>query len=170
MDSQGCARFISESYQPCVTPNDIKGFCQPMKSCTSIFKLLDGTITPEIRDFIVRSQCVIGNQPWVCCPQLPPPQTSSSSAGKLPKAPECGIDSPDRIHGGEVTKIDEFPWLVQLLYNKRECINAPRNSSHDNNSMFLELKKGVHCGGSLINQRYVLTAAHCVNITNEDAV
>ncbi|KFB44072.1 serine protease 14 [Anopheles sinensis] len=56
----------------------------------------------------------------------------------------CGSFVGDRIFGGQKTGIDEFPWAVLIEYQK------PRN------------QYGYHCGGSLINERYVLTAAHCV--------
>lgn len=81
-------------------------------------------MTPQLRQFLQRSQCVAG-QPWVCCPdQAPasatPIRTPSPSKGKLPRAPDCGIESTDKIYGGENTKIDEYPWLVQIQYTKRE--------------------------------------------------
>ncbi|KAL0881591.1 hypothetical protein ABMA27_001420 [Loxostege sticticalis] len=44
-----------------------------------------------------------------------------------------------RIVGGEEAGINEFPWMARLTYFKR-----------------------FYCGGMLINDRYVLTAAHCV--------
>ncbi|CAL4075330.1 unnamed protein product [Meganyctiphanes norvegica] len=44
-----------------------------------------------------------------------------------------------RIVGGENTKLNEWPWQVALAYNK----------------IFL-------CGGSLISDRHILTAAHCI--------
>jgi len=44
-----------------------------------------------------------------------------------------------RIVGGEPTDMNEFPWMVRLSYFNR-----------------------FYCGGMLINDRYVLTAAHCV--------
>ena len=47
----------------------------------------------------------------------------------------------DRIVGGEKAEKNEFPWLVALVM------------------------KGTRipfCGGSLINSRYILTAAHCM--------
>ncbi|KAI5646906.1 trypsin domain-containing protein [Phthorimaea operculella] len=44
-----------------------------------------------------------------------------------------------RIVGGVEAGIDEFPWMARLTYFKR-----------------------FYCGGMLINDRYVLTAAHCV--------
>lgn len=50
----------------------------------------------------------------------------------------------NRIFNGEKTSLDEFPWmaLIEYLYS----------TGH----------KKVACAGSLINSRYILTAAHCV--------
>lgn len=95
--------------------------CKSVKTCASALKLLQGNITPQIREFLQKSQCIPG-QPWICC--APSQHQSSfapnetSSKGKLPRAPDCGFDSPNRIFGGEETKIDEYPWLVQLGYIK----------------------------------------------------
>lgn len=52
----------------------------------------------------------------------------------------CGVTNEDtRIVGGKPTDPNEFPWMVRLSYFNR-----------------------FYCGGTLINDRYVLTAAHCV--------
>uniref|UniRef100_A0A182QK40 Peptidase S1 domain-containing protein n=1 Tax=Anopheles farauti TaxID=69004 RepID=A0A182QK40_9DIPT len=52
----------------------------------------------------------------------------------------CGTNSNiSKIVGGQEAEIGRYPWMVALYYNNR----------------FI-------CGGSLINDRYVLTAAHCV--------
>ncbi|XP_049786305.1 trypsin-7-like [Schistocerca cancellata] len=59
-------------------------------------------------------------------------------------APECGITGSDvidtRIVGGYQAPPHIFPWMVAILYNGF-----------------------MNCGGSLINDRYVLTAGHCLN-------
>lgn len=44
-----------------------------------------------------------------------------------------------RIVGGEVAQEHIFPWIA-AIYNGRN----------------------LHCGGALINNRYILTAGHCV--------
>ncbi|XP_052748507.1 transmembrane protease serine 9 [Galleria mellonella] len=53
---------------------------------------------------------------------------------------KCGErNEVSRIVGGEEAGTNEFPWIARLTYFKR-----------------------FYCGGMLINDRYVLTAAHCV--------
>lgn len=60
---------------------------------------------------------------------------------------DCGKKSNIKLSGGEAAKIGEFPWIVLLKY---KTSGRP----------FL-------CGGSLISDRFVLTAAHCVVDTAE---
>ncbi|KAI9586769.1 hypothetical protein GQX74_002616 [Glossina fuscipes] len=52
----------------------------------------------------------------------------------------CGERNDEsRIVGGSTTGVSEYPWMARLSYFNR-----------------------FYCGGTLINDRYVLTAAHCV--------
>lgn len=81
---------------------------------------------------------VIGSAP------SPQPESRLGSLLPNPSKHECGISIGMRIYGGENADIDEFPWLAMLQY---ENFRGERKFS---------------CGGSLINNRYVLTAAHCV--------
>ncbi|XP_076173330.1 trypsin-1-like [Ptiloglossa arizonensis] len=53
---------------------------------------------------------------------------------------ECGVSNQeDRIVGGRPTTPNKYPWVARLVYEGR-----------------------FHCGASLVNNDYVLTAAHCV--------
>ncbi|XP_055371671.1 trypsin-7-like [Condylostylus longicornis] len=50
----------------------------------------------------------------------------------------CGWINSNRIVGGFAVRYNKYPWIAQLTYNSR-----------------------FFCGGSLINDKFVLTAAHC---------
>ncbi|XP_055850702.1 serine protease easter-like [Episyrphus balteatus] len=63
----------------------------------------------------------------------------------LPEPGQCGNFISNPINGANVIKIDKFPWLALIQYEK------------DGNSV------GYRCSGSLINNRYVLTAAQCIS-------
>lgn len=57
---------------------------------------------------------------------------------------ECGIpNTTKRIVGGYETQVNEYPWLGLILNGQQ-----------------------VHCGSSLISDRYALTAAHCLQEFN----
>ena len=55
--------------------------------------------------------------------------------------PACGVSRKDeqRVVGGRPTEAYDYPWMAGLLF-----------------------KGSIYCGGTLINDRYVATAAHCV--------
>lgn len=159
--------------QQCTTPTRLRGRCISIYECESILNFFkDRLLTWEERDFLQRSQCTgatSGRAPYVCCPgngaspvvaptgapaatvrpstAAPASDVSQQLAGGLlpnPKKNECGTSIGIRIYGGENADIDEFPWLALLQYENRK------------------LERKYSCGGSLINQRYVITAAHCV--------
>ena len=54
-----------------------------------------------------------------------------------------------KIVGGENAPIGDYPWLALLGYSSNATISKD-NPMH------------WHCGGSLIGDRYVVTAAHCI--------
>ncbi|XP_060525228.1 venom protease isoform X1 [Cylas formicarius] len=67
----------------------------------------------------------------------PPPRHDTPAS---PCHCTCGERNENsRIVGGKPTQENEFPWMARLSYFNR-----------------------FYCGGMLINDRYVLTAAHCV--------
>uniref|UniRef100_A0A1A9UFJ1 CLIP domain-containing serine protease n=1 Tax=Glossina austeni TaxID=7395 RepID=A0A1A9UFJ1_GLOAU len=138
----------------CTTPNRERAFCINLEDCHYLYNVL---ITVPLKDsdrlYLSRSQCGYRNgKVLICCPErhrqkLPtatPPITSPMS-NLLPDTSECGNVLSTRIYGGNKTDIDEFPWMALIEYTK------------GNN------EKGHHCGGTLISERYVITASHCVN-------
>ncbi|XP_034256099.1 trypsin-7-like [Thrips palmi] len=70
--------------------------------------------------------------------------SQQSAKPQQQETPTCSCRCGDRndasrIVGGKPANANEFPWMVRLSYFNR-----------------------FYCGGMLINDRYVLTAAHCV--------
>ncbi|KAG0720645.1 Phenoloxidase-activating factor 1 [Chionoecetes opilio] len=113
---------------------------------------------PNVESVIRKAQCdgVSLRDLKVCCPetgsgspsvvsQLPPTNTVNGEY-LIPKGSQCGKSNAGRILFGENAPLYAYPWMALLGYNDK---NNPSWS----------------CGGALINERYVLTAAHCVHAT-----
>ncbi|XP_044256479.1 venom protease-like [Tribolium madens] len=152
---------------PCETPDEEYGVCINIYNCTQLINLLVAQQNnPQVRNFLKSSTCgFINTVPLVCCPQpkttsaplistpkpTPTPVVTdkSNTITTLPQQPHCGLSnhSNTRVVNGQPAKLGEFPWLVALGY---------RNSKNPNVPKWL-------CGGSLITEKHILTAAHCVH-------
>ncbi|XP_050544569.1 venom protease-like [Daktulosphaira vitifoliae] len=172
----------------CFTPNDENGVCVNIKRCPHLLNLLESQRrNSTVVAFLRNSMCGYeGRDPKVCCgldnenannnvnmnsnngnddnfgsstrPTRPGttqrPTTSSYSetviSSKLPLLNSCGRSNAtqNRIVGGQPADLDDWPWIAALGYvssNSRQNSNSPQ----------------WLCGGTLIADRYVITAAHC---------
>lgn len=134
-------------YDNCLDGAGVRGICTPLRSCDPISALLRrGGFTKDEREYLLKADCGMTNEDgrMVCCPLPRLLKARFSAPATLPPVGVCGKATSDRIVGGEITQLDDYPWLARIQYYKP-------------NRRF-----GFHCGGVLINERYVLTAAHCI--------
>lgn len=134
----------------CSTPEDKPGQCIEMNSCPSIRELLKKkSKSTVVQRYLNDSQCICPDENCVCCGPIPNniknTYCSAVTAAQLPNPSTgcCGVSATakSKIYGGTATAVDEHPWTV-ILEHKTD--------------------QRPICGGALISDRYVLTAAHCV--------
>ncbi|XP_075147746.1 serine protease ea-like isoform X1 [Haematobia irritans] len=137
---------LSQANQRCINPQRSMGTCVNILQCPPLLSILTNVQrTPQETEFLQQSLCHReGSTVFVCCVLESENRFYVPGENLLPSTRECGKSFDNRIYGGNVTKIDEYPWLALIEYTK------PANA------------KGFHCGAALINKRYVITAAHCV--------
>merc|ERR1711884_456038 len=102
------------------------------------------TVTPTVGPNVTWPTVTPTVAPNVTWPTVTPtvaPTVPPTTGGSGSNDCKCGLASRQtRIVGGTVTEVNEYPWQVGLV---------SKNSDR------------VWCGGSLINDQWVLTAAHC---------
>ncbi|XP_034938442.1 phenoloxidase-activating factor 1-like [Chelonus insularis] len=178
--------FTVDAQETCYTPTRDAGECINLNDCDSLMQVFKGPKPiPESSLKILRaSHCGFdGKTPKVCCKsaniqQSEAPQHSQASAPdsnterititsstNLPPASSsstfdppdvsshpnlrflnhsiCGPITQSKIVNGNKTGVLDYPWMALIAYN----ING---------------RKEFRCGGSIINDKYILTAAHCL--------
>ncbi|KRT80411.1 Trypsin, partial [Oryctes borbonicus] len=146
---------------PCVSPDSERGVCTSVNKCPTVLDFVkksnrnDSETTQYLRKFICAS---ISNakQHYVCCQDKPlkgiRPVVTPTPAPN-PYKPnsferykqQCGVASDQyKVVGGTYADLGDHPWVVLLEYLSKG-------------------KFSFKCGGALINERYVLTAGHCIN-------
>ncbi|XP_013147134.1 PREDICTED: trypsin delta/gamma-like [Papilio polytes] len=160
-------------FELCRQPNGFGGQCRILKDCKPLRDLNKKRLkTADEVLYIKQSSCGYFSdyQYTVCCPletewlrfRTINPLTNdvgldltydkididgvtigNNNSSETAKILECGnvVKLTSRIMGGDITSIEQYPWLVLLEYRGGDTL----------------------CGGSLITERFVLTAAHCLS-------
>jgi len=125
----------------CATEQGYAGQCLPLESSC----LHNSTVDEKIA--LNCSNLVGSNENTFCCPYEPDLEIKSVSSH-----PSCGKPSPNfnTIVGGQEIAQRTVPWIVQIY----QVFAVTNNNVTKIRSAFL-------CGGSLIDNQHVLSAAHC---------
>ncbi|KAF2899107.1 hypothetical protein ILUMI_07061, partial [Ignelater luminosus] len=136
----------------CLTPNFEKAECISLNSCNTLLNALKNP-TKSVTDFISKSRCGSVNavEQMVCCGNLSDYHDDTILSDRR----FCGYQHSDD-YGSTARSfnisINEFPWVVALLY---------KNATIGNDSKPVSV-----CSGTLLNLEYVITAGQCLSIPN----
>ena len=158
--------------QVCTPQKDCRSFTEEKSKLTNLDK--DSSEYTSVRENLVKRICDPVSK-TVCCEKssrcssaIPQVQSLGLEGGRkscdpangscLPETGKCGIAGGEqRIVGGQDTLPGEFPFTA--LLGKKTKRKIPRG---------LVITKYIYtCGGTLINLRYVVTAAHCHHPTDK---
>lgn len=111
--------------------------CNKCKCCND--RADDSLFSSYCQYWMLQGYCTKGD--FVAWMNINCHKTCSCGTAEIIDGCQCGkVQRLTRIVGGQETEVNEYPWMVSLTS-----------------------KQGRFCGGSLIGDQWVLTAAHCTH-------
>ncbi|XP_014277408.1 venom protease [Halyomorpha halys] len=136
----------------CTTPDKFQGTCVNIRNCPVMLDLLKNRRNePGVLDFLLNSKCNPEVPSDVCCMN----QQGQDNRMFL-SPPQCGktfVNQQPRIVGGQPAELGAWPWIALLGYRTKRLAGPY-----------------WQCGGTLISERYVLTAAHCIKVPSSQTL
>ncbi|XP_050697259.1 venom protease-like isoform X3 [Eriocheir sinensis] len=139
---------VSES--DCTSPDGVPGLCVPVTDCVHLVEGLKTNRTGAFFSFLQKSVCYYDQStPIVCCGATTTTTEEPPANTGLNRLPQDSCGKSDslaavRIVGGSEPPIGAHPWLAALGYEN------------------VRGKVQFLCGGALVTDQHVVTAAHCI--------
>uniref|UniRef100_A0A1I8MPP5 CLIP domain-containing serine protease n=1 Tax=Musca domestica TaxID=7370 RepID=A0A1I8MPP5_MUSDO len=161
VDTETANRNSNSPNVLCLTTASTSGLCKPLRECPRLLQQLQrDPNNEEIKANLRTSHDRCGNEStMVCCPtdndseatttnskNLNRRQMANSNSHSLPsEADGCGLvnQTAPKIVGGDESQIGAWPWMALIGYDPYST-------------------RPFKCGGTLISNRHVITAAHCI--------
>ena len=101
----------------------------------------------------LRSKVCLAAQKKVCCDAIPAKEVTPEPSSKQACGRKSNLGLSLRVVGGEDTTANDNPWNVVLERKEKERSDRIM----------------LHCGGTIIGPAHILTAAHCVWVSSQNA-
>lgn len=115
-----CPANVDRLNEACMTPDSHAGTCQLLADCPSLHEVSQTQRESIVTEFLHASRCNnTHSSTKYCCTDPILSGRNDVVSALLPEPGDCGSSAENKIVGGEVAGLDEFPWMARMEYTNR---------------------------------------------------